>query len=137
MERVQWYKQRADEADASLLKIFLYGASMRLTGEALRPLLGEGASAQTISNIAESLDAEVSRYHIRELQDRYLYLFLDGIVLKKKSGFGAKKRVILVVYGIRVDGKRELIDFKVTNVESEKSKKIRIKVRTTNVIERA
>ena len=31
------YKQRAKEVDAALLKIFLYGASMRLTGEALRP----------------------------------------------------------------------------------------------------
>lgn len=114
------YKQRVDEVDAALLKIFLYGASTRLAGEALRPILGEGVSAQTISNIAESLDAEVRRYHSRKLQDKYLYLFLDGIVLKKKSGFGAKKRVVLVAYGIRIDGKRELIDFTVTNAESEK-----------------
>jgi transposase-like protein len=114
------YKQRVSEVDAALLKIFLYGASTRLTGEALRPLLGEGVSAQTISNIAESLDGEVGRYHRRGIEDRYLYLFLDGIVLKKKSGFGAKKRVVLVAYGIRVDGKRELIDFEVTNAESEK-----------------
>jgi putative transposase len=114
------YKRRVDEVDAALLKIFLYGASTRLTGEALRPLLGEGVSAQTVSNIAGSLDAEVQRYHSRRLEDRYLYLFLDGIVLKKRSGFGAKKRVVLAAYGIRVDGKRELIDFTVTNAESEK-----------------
>jgi transposase-like protein len=114
------YKQRVEEVDAALLKIFLYGASTRLAGEALRPIVGEGVSAQTISHIAESLDIEVGRYHNRRLEDRYLYLFLDGIVLKKKSGFGAKKRVVLVAYGIRVDGKRELIDFMVTNAESEK-----------------
>lgn len=114
------YKQRVREVDAALMKIFLYGASTRLTGEALRPLLGQGVSAQTVSNIAGSLDADVRRYHNRGIEDRYLYLFLDGIVLKKKSGFGAKKRVVLVAYGIRVDGKRELIDFMVTNAESEK-----------------
>lgn len=114
------YKQRASAVDAALMKIFLYGASTRLTGEALRPLLGEGVSAQTVSNIAGSLDADVRRYHSRRIEDRYLYLFLDGIVLKKRSGFGAKKRVVLVAYGIRVDGKRELIDFMVTNAESEK-----------------
>lgn len=114
------YKQRAKEVDAALLKIFLYGASTRLAGETLRPLLGEGVSAQTISNIAGSLDAEVKRYHSRKLEDRYLYLFLDGIVLKRKTGFGARKRVVLTAYGIRVDGKRELIDFMVTNAESEK-----------------
>ncbi|MCW4003442.1 MAG: IS256 family transposase, partial [Candidatus Bathyarchaeota archaeon] len=114
------YKQRVKEVDAALLKIFLYGASTRLTGEALKPLMGEGISAQTISNISKSLDEELERYHNRKLEDKYLYLFLDGIVLKKRSGFGAKKRVVLVAYGIRIDGKRELIDFAVTNAESEK-----------------
>jgi len=114
------YKQRVEEVDAALLKIFLYGASTRLTGEALRPLLGEGVSAQTVSNIAGSLDEDLKRYHKRKLQDKYLYLFLDGIILKTKTGFGAKKKAVLVAYGIKMDGRRELIDFTVTNAESEK-----------------
>ncbi|MDH4231659.1 MAG: IS256 family transposase [Nitrospirota bacterium] len=115
------YKQRVDEVDAALLKIFLYGASTRLTGEALRPLLGEGVSAQTVSNIAGSLDEELKRYHSRKLGDSYMYLFSDGIILKTKTGFGAKKKAVLVAYGIKVDGRRELIDFTVTNAESEKN----------------
>lgn len=114
------YQQRVDEVDRALMKIFLYGASTRLTGEALRPLLGERVSAQTISNIAKSLDEEVNRYHSRKLEDRYLYLFLDGIVLKMRTGFGSKKKIVLVAYGIGVDGKRELIDFMVTKYESER-----------------
>lgn len=114
------YKQRVDEVDAALMKIFLYGASTRLTGEALRPILGDGISAQTVSNIAGSLDDDLKRYHSRKLEDRYLYLFLDGIILKTKTGFGAKKKAVLVAYGIKVDGRRELIDFTVTNAESEK-----------------
>lgn len=114
------YKQRVKEVDEALKRIFLYGASTRLTGEALRPILGEAVSAQTISNIAKSLDEEVKRYHNRKIEDKYLYLFLDGIVLKTKTGFGAKKKVILVAYGIKIDGKRELIDFMVTKHESEK-----------------
>lgn len=31
------YQQRVDEVDRALMRIFLYGASTRLTGEALRP----------------------------------------------------------------------------------------------------
>lgn len=114
------YRQRIEEVDAALLKIFLYGASTRLTGEALRPLLGERVSAQTISNIASSLDEEVEKYHRRKIEDRYLYLFLDGIVLKSRTGFGSKKKTVLVAYGITVQGKRELIDFMVTSYESER-----------------
>lgn len=114
------YQQRAKDVDAALLRIFLYGASTRLTGQALRPLVGDTVSAQTVSNIAKSLDGAVRIYHRRNLADKYLYLFLDGIVLKTRSGFGAKKKTVLVAYGIRLDGKRELIDFLVTKHESEK-----------------
>ncbi|GFP43889.1 hypothetical protein HKBW3C_03018 [Candidatus Hakubella thermalkaliphila] len=52
---IPYYQQRIDEVDATLMKIFLYGASTRLTGEALRPLLGEGV--HTDDRI--SLDEEV------------------------------------------------------------------------------
>jgi transposase-like protein len=114
------YQQRIDEVDMALMKIFLYGASTRLTGEALRPLLGEGISAQTISNIAKSLDEDVEKYHNRRLEDKFLYLFLDGITLKTRTGFGSKKKVVLVAYGITVNGKRELIDFMVIKHETER-----------------
>jgi putative transposase len=117
---IRRYRQRAKEVDVALLRIFLYGASTRLTGQALKPLVGTRVSAQTVSNIAKSLDSEVRIYHRRKLQDKYLYLFLDGIVLKTRTGFGAKKKTVLAAYGIRIDGKRELIDFMVTKHESEK-----------------
>jgi len=113
------YKQRVEEVDEVLRRIFLYGASTRLTSQALKPLIGEELSAQTISNIAKSLDEEVKRFHRRPLEDRYLYLFLDAVVIKERSGYGVKKRAVLVAYGIRVDGKRELIDFRVEKSESE------------------
>ncbi len=118
---IRRYQQRTKDVDAALLRIFLYGASTRLTGQALRPLVGEAVSAQTVSNIAKSLDGAVRSYHRRKLEDKYLYLFLDGIVLKTRSGFGAKKKAVLTAYGIRLDGKRELIDFLVTKHESEKN----------------
>jgi putative transposase len=119
-EVIPRYQQRVKEVDAALMKIFLYGASTRLTGEALRPLLGDSVSAQTISNIARSLDEDIKKYHSRGLQDKYLYLFLDGIVLKTRTGFGVKKKVVLVAYGITVHGRRELIGFMVAKHENER-----------------
>ncbi|MCQ9206123.1 MAG: transposase [Omnitrophica bacterium] len=41
-------------------------------------------------------------------------------MLKTKTGYGSKKKVTLVAYGIKVDGRRELIDFMVMGHESEK-----------------
>ncbi len=112
------YIRRMPEVDEALKRVFLFGISTRRTGEAVRPLLGETISAQTISKIATSLNEEVRYFHTRVLTDRYRYLFFDAIILKVKTGMGAKKKAILVAYAITTEGKRELIDFVVTKSES-------------------
>ena len=74
-------------------------------------MLGEKVSASTISRIAKDLDQEVEAYHRRPLPDDYLYLFLDGVVLKSKGAVKVQKKVLLCVFGIRRDGVQEMIDF--------------------------
>jgi len=57
-----------------------------------------------ISNICKSLSKEVERFHHRPLRDEYIYLILDGIVVKIKTPLGVKKKVFLCAYGIKGDG---------------------------------
>lgn len=113
------YIRRQRQIDEVLKSIFLYGASTRLTAKALRPLFGQQLSAQTISNIAKSLDKELEAFHRRAITQKYLYLYLDAIVLKSKTGIESKKEFVLVAYGINIQGIREIIDFRVVNAESE------------------
>jgi len=61
----------------------------------------------------------VQAFHNCSLPDHYIYLFLDGIILKIRTGFGSKKKAILAAYGITMEGKRELIDFTIAKHESE------------------
>ena len=112
------YVRRQSEIDEILKQIFIFGASTRLTAKALKPVLGE-LSAQTISNIAKSLDEEVRKFHQREITEKYLYLFLDAIILKVKRGIGSKRKAVLVAYGITLHGIRKIIDFRVVDTESE------------------
>ena len=37
---------------------------------------------------------------------------LDGVVLARKTGAGALRRPVLVALGLRQDGKKEVIDFR-------------------------
>jgi len=113
------YKRRQEEIDETLKQIFIYGASTRLTSRVLEPIFGEKLSAQTISNISRSLDEEVRKFHTRQIQDKYLYLFVDAIMLKMKTGVGSKLKAVLVAYGITVKGFREIIDFRAVNSENE------------------
>lgn len=112
------YIRRQEQIDAILRQIFICGASTRLTGKALKPLFGE-VSAQTISNISKSLDEEVKKLHSKVIVEKYLYLFLDAIVLKVKTGLGSKSKAVLAAYGITVQGIRKIIDFRVVDTESE------------------
>ncbi len=113
------YQRRQKRVNRMVRQMFLAGVSTRRVGEVIEPLLGEGVSAQTVSRICRSLDAEVQRYHTRPLLDRYQYLFFDGIVLRVKGATEVNRRLVLCAYGIRYDGVRELIDFRQANSESE------------------
>ena len=45
-------------------------------------------------------------------------LMLDGVVLARKTGAGTVRRPVLVVLGLRPDGKKEIIDFRLAQSES-------------------
>jgi putative transposase len=115
--RIHWktlaaYRRRSPEVDAAVRAIFIGGVSTRGMAEVLSPLLGAGPiSASSVSRITRALSGLVRRYHHRPLEDRYRYLMLDGVYLQAKSPASVQRRCVLVAYGVRTDGLRELIDF--------------------------
>ena len=105
------YARRCRSVDQVLLACFCLGLSTRKAASVLVPVLGEKVSASTISRIARDLDQEVSRYHSRALEDKYQYLFFDGVVLKSKGAVKVQKKILLCAFGITVEGHHEMIDF--------------------------
>ena len=61
----------------------------------------------------------MAAFHQRKLKDRYRVLMFDGVVLSRKTGAGAIRRPVLVVLGILPDGKKEVIDFRLAQGESQ------------------
>lgn len=118
---VKHYERRSSKINKLILEMFLQGVSTRKVKEVLKPLYGEEMiSATTVSRISKELNAEVEKFHRRDIRDDYKYIFLDGIWLKAKSPVKSRKRCILVAYGIKKDGIRELVDFKLArNGESQ------------------
>jgi putative transposase len=105
------YARRCRSVDKVLLACFCLGLSTRKAASVLAPVLGEKVSASTISRIARDLDREVSGYHNRALEDRYRYLFFDGVVLKSKGALKVQKKILLCAFGITLEGRHEMIDF--------------------------
>jgi putative transposase len=81
-------------------------------------LLGRPVSPTTVSRVAQSLDKAVAAFHARPLNGRYKALMLDGVVLARKTGAGALRRPVLVALGLRHDGKKEVIDYRLARGES-------------------
>jgi putative transposase len=112
------YARRTQEIDRVILAGFVLGLSTRKVGETLLPLLGRPVSPATVSRVAKTLDTAVAAFHARPLANRYTALMLDGVVLARKTGAGALRRPVLVALGLRADGKKEIIDFRLAASES-------------------
>jgi putative transposase len=112
------YARRAEQLDRMILACFVLGLSTRKVGEALLPILGRPISPATVSTVGKRLDAVVAAFHARPLKERYRVLMLDGVVLARKTGAGTIKRPVLVALGLRPDGKKEVIDFRLAQSES-------------------
>jgi transposase-like protein len=115
---VRAYARRAKNVDRMILACFVLGLSTRKVAVALLPVFGRPVSPATVSAVARQLDAAVAAFHRRPLKDQYRVLVLDGVVLKRKTGAGALARPVLVALGLRPDGKKEVIDFRLATAES-------------------
>lgn len=115
---IRAYARRSQDVDRLILASFLLGLSTRKVGEALLSILGEKISPSTVSRVAKTLDKAVAAFHRRRLKESYRALLFDGVVLTRKTGAGPLRRPVLVALGIRHDGKKEIIDFKLARSES-------------------
>ena len=115
---IRSYARRAPEIDRAILAGFVLGLSTRKVGETLLSLLGRPVAPTTVSRVAKTLDAAVEAFHRRPLTNSYKALMFDGVMLSRKTGAGALKRPALVVLGLRPDGRKEIVDYRLARAES-------------------
>jgi putative transposase len=115
------YQRREPLVDAAIREVFLLGVSTRQTGRALASLVEDAVSAATVSAVSKALDAAVGAWHRRSLTDQYVYLILDAVSVRIRLVGKTLRRMALCAYGVRADGRRELIDFLIVKSESEDS----------------
>jgi putative transposase len=112
-------QRRAPEVAELIRQAFLRGISTRQVGRVVAMLTGEEVSAQTVSRLTRVLDRAVQAFHQRRLKDDWAYLVLDGVWLKVRRAFGPQRVLLLVAYGIRRDGTRQLLAFTRAKSESQ------------------
>ena len=106
------YARRSPRVTDVLPVLYLRGLSSGDFGPALRELLGEdasGLSASSISRLTERWREEHQAFKRRRLDFvRYAYLFADGVHVSVRLGED-KRLCLLVIIGVREDGRKELL----------------------------
>jgi putative transposase len=116
---VKPFQRRAPAMAMLIREAFLRGLSTRQVGRVVATLTGEPVSAQTVSRLIRDLDEAVREFHRARLSDEWAYLFLDGVSLRVRRPTGRKRVQMLVAYGVRRDGRRQLLAFLRSQGESE------------------
>jgi putative transposase len=106
------YARRSPRVTDVLPVLYLRGLSSGDFGPALRELLGEdasGLSSSSISRLTEKWRDEHRAFKRRRLDFvRYAYLFADGVHVGVRLGED-KRLCLLVIIGVREDGRKELL----------------------------
>jgi putative transposase len=66
--------------------MYLAGVSVRRVEDITEALWGTKVSPGTISNLNKKIYEQIERWRKRKLQNKYTYVYLDGIWLKRSWG---------------------------------------------------
>lgn len=113
------WERRAAEVLLLIREAFLRGLSTRAVGRVVALITEEAVSAQTVSRLTRDLDEAVAQFHQAPVTDDWRYLFLDGVSLRVRQPGGRKRVQLLVAYGVRANGTRQLLAFTRSQGESQ------------------
>jgi putative transposase len=103
-------------------EMYFQGVSTRNVQNVLQEMCGLQVSSATVSRVAAELDEKLLAFHDRRLDHTgWKYLMLDARYEKIRVGEKVISQAVLVTMGFTVEGKREVLDWRVADSESEQS----------------
>ena len=112
------YQRRQKAFDDHILKAMILGLTGRKQKRFFQSFIGDSVSHTTASKIMNKISYLVNHYRNMPLSDEYEYLYLDAIWVHVKE-LNIKSRPILVALGVKADGSKHILTFKLSKSESE------------------
>ncbi len=113
--------QRSEKAlMLALMEMYVEGVSTRKVRDITEVLCGTTFSKSLVSELAGQLDGELAAWRERPLNETaYPYLTVDARYEYVRQGGQVISQGVLIVTGIRADGRREILAVAVADTESE------------------
>lgn len=101
-------------------EMYFMGVSTRKVKRVLEKMGGFALSASTVSCVASELDEKLSEFRNRRLDAHtWPYLMVDATYVKVRKKGRVVDQAVLVVAGVNDDGRREILTWRLADVESE------------------
>lgn len=112
--------QRSEKALLlALIESYVCGVSTRKMKRITEDLCGVSVSKSTVSRLVQQLDEDLEGWRTRPLDRHYPYVYADGIYGKVRSEGRIRSEVALVVMGVDVKGRRQLLATDVVHEENQ------------------
>ena len=101
-------------------EMYFMGISTRKVKKVLEKMGGFELSASTVSCVAQELDEKLAEFRNRRLDDHtWPYVMVDACYVKVRKNGRVVDQAVLVVAGVNDAGQREILTWRMADVESE------------------
>ena len=100
---------RLKQLNDQVLSLYSRGMTVRDIQEHVSEIYGTEVSPDLISNITNAVLHEVTEWRNRPLDKLYPIVFIDGFVVKARLDSVVCNRTVYVIYGITLEGKKEVL----------------------------
>jgi len=83
---IERYKRRETSVEEALVEMYLAGVSVRRVEDITEALWGTRVSPSTVSELNQKIYKQIEEWRNRRIEDRYTYVYLDGIWLSRSWG---------------------------------------------------
>ena len=106
---IERYRRRESSVEEALIEMYLAGVSVRRVEDITEALWGARVSPSTVSDLNKKIYATIEAWRNRPIEGEHLYVYLDGIVLKRSWAGEVRNVSLLVAIGVNHEGYREIL----------------------------
>jgi transposase-like protein len=118
---IERYRRRESSVEEALIEMYLAGISVRRVEDITEALWGTRVSPSTVSNLNKKVYGRIDKWLKAPIEDKFVYVFLDGIWLKRCWAGEVKNVSVLVAIGVDQYGYRQVLGIKEGAKEDKES----------------
>lgn len=118
---LEFIKYNQEQVNELVLKLYTKGLTTRDVADILTNFFGNDISYAQVSNLAERFNELRLAWENSSLQPYYKVIYCDAMYITVKREDSYSKEALHIIFGVREDNKRELLDLFVNPTESAHS----------------